>query len=306
MNYRKNYMKKTIKKLITHNGSFHADDVFACATLCIYLEKNKEKFTIIRTRNEKIIENGDYVFDIGGIYNPRLNKFDHHQKEKAGKRENGIEYSSFGLVWKKFGKKLSGSDKVARLIDLELVMPVDAYDNGFDLVKKKHENFPYLIQDVFRIMRPTWAETSLSNDKMFLRSVKIAKEILLREIIQNKDLVLAEKNIISIYKKTKDKRIIVLNKDYPYETILNHFPEPLFVIYPKTSGTFWGVKTLKEDIKEFKSKKDLPLAWAGLQDEDFQKVTGVRDVVFCHRGRFLAVAKTKAGAIKLAQIAVES
>jgi len=43
------------KKLITHNGSFHTDDVFACAALSLMLEKNNEKFEIIRTRDPEII-----------------------------------------------------------------------------------------------------------------------------------------------------------------------------------------------------------------------------------------------------------
>ena len=37
------------------------------------------------------------VFDIGG------GEFDHHQID-ALKRENGITYSSFGLLWKEFGR----------------------------------------------------------------------------------------------------------------------------------------------------------------------------------------------------------
>ena len=36
------------KKIITHNGSFHADDVFAVATLKLALPN--EKIGIIRTR----------------------------------------------------------------------------------------------------------------------------------------------------------------------------------------------------------------------------------------------------------------
>ena len=60
--------KNLIKKLITHNGSFHADDLFACAVLFLLLEKRGEKFEIIRTRDENILKNGDYVFDVGGIY----------------------------------------------------------------------------------------------------------------------------------------------------------------------------------------------------------------------------------------------
>jgi len=34
------------------------------------------------------------------------------------------------------------------------------------------------------------------------------------------------------------------------------------------------------------------------------KVTGVPDATFCHNGRFLAVAKSKEGALKLAEIAL--
>ena len=131
-----------MKKLITHNGSFHADDIFACATLSLVLEKEGQEFEVIRTRDEETIKNGDYVFDVGGIYNPKINRFDHHQKSGAGKRENGIEYSSFGLVWKKFGKELTGSEKIAELIDKHLVSSIDAHDNGLDLVEIKYDVSP--------------------------------------------------------------------------------------------------------------------------------------------------------------------
>lgn len=53
--------------LVTHDGTFHADDIFACATLSLYLKNN---IKIIRTRDPKIIEKGDYVFDVGGVYDP--------------------------------------------------------------------------------------------------------------------------------------------------------------------------------------------------------------------------------------------
>ena len=74
------------KTLITHNGSFHTDDIFACATLSLMLEKKGEKFEIIRTRDEEIIKTGDYVFDVGGVYDEEGNRFDHHQKGGAGVR----------------------------------------------------------------------------------------------------------------------------------------------------------------------------------------------------------------------------
>ena len=162
-------MTKISKKLITHNGSFHADDIFACATLCLLLEKNGEGFEIIRTREEAIIKTGDYIFDVGGIYDADKNLFDHHQPAGAGRRKDGIKYSSFGLVWKKFGAELCGSQKVADFIDKKLVAPIDAFDTGFDIVESKYDLAPYLIQHVFFAMLPTWREDNLSKDEMFLK-----------------------------------------------------------------------------------------------------------------------------------------
>ena len=127
--------KPTTKKLVTHNGSFHTDDIFAAAMLSMILERNGEAYEIIRTRDPEIIKDGDFVFDVGGTYDEALNRFDHHQVGGAGKGEQGIEYSSFGLMWKKFGEEFAGSQKVADIIQKKLVAPVDAHDNGFDLVK---------------------------------------------------------------------------------------------------------------------------------------------------------------------------
>ena len=306
MRYSKNSMNNDTKKLITHSGSFHSDDVFACATLCLVLEKNNEKFEITRTRDEKIIKNGDYVFDIGGIYDEKENRFDHHQIGGAGKRNNGIEYAACGLVWKKFGVKLCSSEEVANMVDIRLFAPIDAGDNGFELVENKYEVTPYYIQHLISSMRPTWREENLSKDTMFLKCVEIAKIVLTREIIQAQDALLAEELVISIYKNTEDKRIVVLDNDYPWQYILNSFAEPLYVIHFQETNNSWQVEAVKENPKTFVNRKNFPKSWAGLRDEDLQNVSGVPDAIFCHRGLFLAVAKTKEGAMKLAQIAVES
>lgn len=294
------------KKLITHNGSFHTDDIFACATLSLMLEKAGEEFEVIRTRDAEIINGGDYVFDVGGIHDESTNRFDHHQTGGAGSRESGIEYSSFGLVWKKFGEDLAGGEKAKMIIDRHLVAPVDASDNGFDLVESKHEIFPYLIQDFFRVMRPTWRETDLDVDQMFLKSVAIAKDILSREIIHAKDSVSADETILSIYENTEDKRIIVLDKNYDRKEVLEKLAETIYIVYPRSTDNSWGVEAMRKDFKSFENKKNLPKSWAGLKDDALQKASGVSDAMFCHRALFMAVAKSKEGAIKLAQIALES
>ena len=299
----KNIMKKLIK-LVTHDGSFQSDDIFAAAALSILLEKNGETFEIIRTRDPEIIKTGDYVFDVGGIHDEAINRFDHHQIGGAGKGLDNIEYAAFGLVWKKFGKVLTGGEKAAEFVSKRLVAPIDAWDNGFDLVENKYDITPYYIQHFFISMVPTWREENITNDEMFLKSVEIAKEVLSREIIHAQDALLAEEKVVSIYNNTEDKRIIILDKNYPYEYILNNFPEPLFVIYPRLADNLWGVKAVRENPKTFNNRKDFPKYWAGLRDKKLQKITGVSDAVFCHRGLFMAVAKSKEGAIRLAELAL--
>ena len=91
------------QKLVTHDGSFHADDVFACASLLLLLEKKGKKFEIIRTRDEEMLKKGDYVFDIGRVYDANKNRFDHHQSNFKEKRKNSIPFSSFGLESENLG-----------------------------------------------------------------------------------------------------------------------------------------------------------------------------------------------------------
>lgn len=296
--------KNKIKKLVTHSGSFHADDVFASAVLSIMLDREGKEFEIIRTRDEEIIKTGDIVFDVGGIYDASIDRFDHHQKGGAGKRENGIEYSSFGLVWKKFGPILSSQEE-ARIIDARLVAPVDATDNGMDIVEKKYEIFPYTIQEFFRVMRPALIEPDLEMDKMFMESVSIAKKILEREMVYAKDAVLAKKAILDIYESTEDKRVLVFDKNYHSAEVLENMKETLFVVYPREDGNF-GVKAIRKDMDSFENRKDLPESWAGLKGEELEKVSGVPGAIFCHRELFMASAKTKEGAIMLARIALEN
>lgn len=302
------------RKLITHNGSFHADDIFAAATLSLYLESRGEPYEIIRTRDPKIIEEGDFVFDVGGVYNADNNRFDHHQTGGAGRRtlyeggENGIEYASFGLVWKKFGNMLCGSEKATERVDKKLVAPIDANDNGIDLVSVVPENkdqvFPYSIQNAIFSMYPTWQENDRS-DEVFLNLVKVAREILAREITHAKDFLLAQEIVSDIYNNTKDKRIIVLDNNYPYQETLQDFKEPLFVVYPRKTDGSWGVKCVTKELRSFENKKNLPAQWGGLYDTELQNITGVSDAVFCHKGLFMAVAKSKEGGVKLAELALK-
>ena len=308
MRFLKNFM--TIKnkklKLVTHDGSFHADDIFACATLSLMLEKNNQSFEIIRTRDQEIMDRADYVFDVGGIYDEKLNRFDHHQIGGAGKRKNNIAYSSFGLVWQKFGIEVAGNEKTALFIERKLVIPVDANDNGIDLYKNNFLNIlPYTLQDVFATFSPTALE-DMEKDKQFIKALVWAKEILMREIKKANDQIEITKIIQDFYKKEKDKRLIVIDKPkvsrFEIWDALQDFGEPLFVVYGDNED--WSVVAMRKEKNSFGNRKDFPSSWAGLKAKKLQDITGVEDAVFCHNNLFLSVAKSKEGAVKLAELAL--
>ncbi len=295
------------KICVTHDGTFHADDLFATATLYIL---NKGNIKIIRTRNAKIIEKGDYVYDVGGEYNEDTNYFDHHQKEGAGERENKIPYSSFGLVWKKYGEQICGSREIADRIDQKIVQPIDAIDNGVDISKPIFEGVvPYYADQVFLNYIPTWKESNLNIDEIFKEQVKEVAKLLKREIEVAKVDLEAVKIITNAYENSADKRIIVIENDFPrylYQNTLSKFIEPIYVVLPSGHSSMWKVESIRVSPNTMENRKPFPLSWRGFfnGDSKLKEVTGVSDADFCHKSGFLIIALSKEGAIKLAEKAL--
>ncbi len=289
----------TKKKIcVTHNMSFHADDLFATATLSIL---NNGNIKIIRTRDEKLFLEGDYVYDVGGIYDPKINRFDHHQEGGAGARSNGIPYSSFGLVWKEYGEKICGGGEVAKRIDERLVQAIDANDNGINLFEVKGEVAPYTIQDIFFNFRPSWKEEQ-DYDACFIKLVPFVVQILNREIIKTRDSFASESIVKKAYEEAEDKRVIIFDDSYPWYETINEYSEPLYVVSKK--GDTWRAEAVRKEKYKFETRKSFPEAWAGKRDEEMVKASGVSDAIFCHNGRFLIVAKSKEGIIELVKKAL--
>jgi uncharacterized UPF0160 family protein len=292
------------KTLVVHNGHFHSDDVFVVAALDLLFGKG---LSVIRTRKPEVIETADIVADVGGIYDPAQDRFDHHQAGGAGKRDNGIPYASIGLVWKKYGADICGSEKVAAVIDEKLIQAIDAHDNGLELLTPVLPDvYPYMFDKAVRAFNLTWKESVEAEDDQFMAAVEIAKQILRREIIRTTDKLEAEALVEQAYNHGADPRLLVLDKPYPFDSIAEAHPELLYVVSPRLVNNTWNVSTVRKDEYVMANRKDFPQAWAGKRDQELAKVTGVSDAIFCHAGRFLAVAKSKAGALKLAELALGS
>lgn len=287
-------------KIVTHSGHFHADELLAVAALLLKYPEAE----VIRSRDEKVIEEADIVVDVGQIYNPTKLRFDHHQKGGAGERPNGIPYASFGLVWKEYGEELAGGIEEMKIIDDKLVMPIDANDNGIDIYEMKFSGFKdYTLGDFFETFA-YGSETMEDFEKGFLSALPVARDFLNREIKSAQSTASDWKKVKEIYDLAEDKRIIVLPTGMHWKRVLIPL-ETYYVVSSRQDGQ-WATRAVPKDNHSFELKKPFPTSWAGLSNETLQAVTGVPSATFCHRDCWLVISNTKEGAIELAKKALNS
>lgn len=286
-------------KIVTHDSRFHADDVFAVATLLLLVGEAE----VVRSRDPEAQVGADYMVDTGMQYDPSRKLFDHHQPEGAGVRDNGIPYASFGLVWKEYGEKVVGDKVAADIIEKKLVQPIDAHDNGVAVAESKFKGIKeYTIGD-FLYSLATSRETEALY-AAFMQGVNIAKDLLIREIKLVQKAVADQDKVLSYYNKSTDKRLVIMEEDLAgWKELLTQQPGVLYVVYPRPDGK-WSIAAIQDE--HYISRKKLPEAWAGKTNEELEKVTGVSGALFCHRALFMGAAKTKEAAIQLAEIALNA
>ena len=287
----------TDKTIATHNGNFHADDVFSVAAL----KHIFPSFKLIRTRNLELIAKADIVIDVGGEYDPGANRFDHHQRGGAGGRENGIPYSSFGLIWQKYGLEIcAGNQEVTNAVDAGLVSTIDAIDCGH--VEGVSQGIS--LSQTISMFNPTWQEDS-HFDSCFDEAVGFASRVLARFIASANGGISAKSIVAKAIDDAEDPRVIVLDKYTPWKRTVHALSdEALYMIYPSQSGQ-WRIQTVPVEPGSFEDRKPLPKLWAGLSDDALKEVTGIDDAMFCHNGLFIAGAESFESTMKMAAIALQ-
>jgi uncharacterized UPF0160 family protein len=97
------------------------------------------------------------------------------------------------------------------------------------------------------------------------------------------------------------RRVIFLERYLPWKPVyFEHGGETHptdYVLFPGTDGS-WRVVAIPPRLGAFEQKRSLPEAWAGLTDDALSRVTGVPGSVFCHKNRFIAVFRTRDGALQ--------
>jgi uncharacterized UPF0160 family protein len=289
--------------IATHDGSFHADEVFAVAALGL-LDDTVE---VVRTRDTAALAAADVRVDVGFRDDPAAGDFDHHQRGFDAARTNGVRYASFGLVWRALGARVcAGDEEVAATVDEVLVQTVDANDTGQRLTESLIEGVrPFSISSVIGGFNVRWDESVGPGEERvrFDAAVALAREVLAREIADAGSGRRAERIVRAAIAAAPDPRVIELPVNAPWKRVLvREAPDALFVIYPKRQG--FGLEAVPQTLGSFENRRDLPASWGGLEGADLVAVTGVPDALFCHAKRFLAVAGSHDGIVRLAELAL--
>lgn len=272
----------------THDGSFHADEVTAAALLLLFDLIDRDK--IVRTRNISELSSCDFVCDVGGVYNPDLKLFDHHQQEYQG------PLSSAGMVLRYLYKTKAIGPKETDFFDYSLVMGVDAHDNGKEMHGKGVCTYSHIISNFNPIQHDVSHE---EQNRAFYEALEFALTHLRKMWERYRYTQSCRQEVEEAMKKGKD--FLLFDKSIPW---MDSFFElegavhpSLFVVMP--SGEHWKLRGIPPSAEDrMKVRMPLPQEWAGLIEEDLKKATGIPGAIFCHKGRFISVWETREDALK--------
>ena len=198
---------KESNKLCTHDGVYHADDVFSTALLMYVCGENIE---VIRTREP--LEN-IFTFDVGG------KTFDHHQCDEYRDGCNGI-FASFGKLWCTLGRTIKGLREEAwREIDESFVKAIDLTDNT-------------------GIMNPVnfWINSQKTAGVDFMDVVSAAfemlSEIIYAGIKKSKELDTFEEEV----KKAPEGKVLHLSRFYSVNREIYKNYDFAWITFPDISG----------------------------------------------------------------------
>jgi uncharacterized UPF0160 family protein len=258
-------------KVITHDTFFHADEVIAVALLkCAGYH-----IELLRSRNEQILQDAladvsVAVIDVGGVYDPSMLNFDHHQDMKL--------QSAAGLIYAHFKDEVCPVE--AQPYFEKFIASIDIIDTNrdnifatWDLLPKGFRNTSGLIGG-FNRDNVTGEEQTFN----FWRAVDFA-------------LMIIENEINTAARKAKseiayEQRDILANNVAVFEehsSVWKSKKEHLFAVMPHANG--WQINS-----------RDTTL---GQIPESVSECTGF---VFRHKSGFMAVVKDKHVAIHYAEM----
>ncbi|XP_042467314.1 MYG1 protein-like [Zingiber officinale] len=327
--------RPTLKRVGTHNGSFHCDEALGC-----FIIRLTDKFSgaeIVRTRDPQHLETLDAVLDVGGVYDPSRDRYDHHQKgfQEIFGYGFSTKLSSAGLVYKHYGKEIiakelqldEGHINVQRLylaVYKSFIEAIDAVDNGINQYDTdqppKYVNNTHLSSRVGHL-NLDWMDLDQSSEKeneAFQQAMILAGGEFLDSVRFHARSWLPARSIVAECLATRGNadpsgEIMVLDRFCPWKLHLFELEEDLkivplvkYVLYQDERSGSWRVQAVSVSPDRFESRKPLPLAWRGLRDQELSDKSGIPGCVFVHISGFIGGNQTYHGALAMAKGALTS
>ncbi|GGF94494.1 metal-dependent hydrolase [Rhizobium wenxiniae] len=298
--------------LVTHSGGFHADELLSSVILTRLFPEAK----IVRSRAPEWITPGSdrIIYDVGGAYDAEKQIFDHHQRG-APLREDEAPYSSFGLIWKHYGRDYLAAmnvpeahiDALHASFDKSFVLPIDLMDNGALSPSSAGPLAGLTLSSLLETLKPSFDEKEEGADeRAFHAALSIARAFVEAGVGKRAAKLRAETLVLNAIEKTGEGRVLELPMGMPFRPAIvkagaDHL---LFVVHPR-DGKDWCVTGIRRADDGFELRADLPKSWAGLTNGDLEAASGVKGATFCHNGRFIAAATSREAALAMAEIAVK-
>jgi uncharacterized UPF0160 family protein len=230
------------------------------------------------------------VIDVGGEFDPTRMRFDHHQANYTGTR------SSAGMVLDWLETESKVTKVVAQSLRHDLVEHVDAIDTGSKTPTRGVPCFSTLVAMTNNTAKSP--EDFLAN---YLEAARMAARVV-EGIVAGCEQIAAAREAVETGMAdaiANNRAVIFLDDYYVWKPAyfendgINHPTD--FVLFPGDNN--WRIVAIPPELGSYDNKRPLPLEWAGLTDESLTAVVGVPGASFCHKNRFIAVFKTRQGAL---------
>ncbi|XP_061543871.1 UPF0160 protein MYG1, mitochondrial [Phycodurus eques] len=323
------------KKIGTHNGTFHCDEVLACFFLQQLPEYKDAE--IVRTRDSTLLAGCDIVVDVGGEFDPQRHRYDHHQRTFAETFHSlrpdkpwVTKLSSAGLVYLHFGRQLLAQltqlkedDKQLEILYDKLyenfVEEVDGVDNG---ISQCDGEARYAISTTLSArvghLNPRWNSKSQDTEEGFKKALALVGEEFLDRLDFYLSCWLPARQVVeeAINERHKvepsgqvmefsqggcpwKEHLFALEKELQVETPIK------YVLYSDQIGQ-WRVQCVPAGLNSFQSRLPLLEEWRGIRDDQLSQLSGIKGCVFVHTNGFIGGNKTREGALEMARSTLQA
>ncbi len=299
-------------RIVTHNGIFHCDEICALALLEL-VDIFTSETEIIRTRDPDVINNAPMVIDVGRVYNPKINRFDHHQKEfsMTFNETSKIPLSSCGLIYYHFGKeiitKIALEEFNTKLTKKELdglhtflyesiIVSIDANDNGVPYLVNPNTDVNFRYQITLPHIVSSFNREK-NNDSEFLNIIELCRKVIFssfRKSIYNHIQYVKNINMITkCFNNRENQEILVLKEKVNCNRQLKQLDPNInvkFIVLPRTiTPPKWQVWTVSKS--RFQNHIDL------ISKEDAND----NNIEFVHNNRHIAITHSLESAISISK-----